>query len=86
MGEETTLRFHRTPTVRPLKAALRLAVLKAVGLSIAVVVGYVAASVLADLGTRPPTDVTTADRTAARLFAEHQCYTSGLDPREMRSA
>lgn len=86
MGKKITLRLHRTPTVRPLKAALRLAVVKAVAISFALVAGYVAAAVLADLGGSQQPDVATADQAAARLFAEHECYTSGLDRREMRSA
>ena len=80
------MKFQRTPKVRPLKAALRLAVLKAVGVSAALVVGYVSAAVTADLGGDPQPDVATADQAAARLLAENQCSTNALDPAEVRSA
>ncbi len=77
--------INRTPTVRPLKDALRLAVYKAVGVACALVIGYVSAAVAADL-TDPGPDTATADRAAARLLAENQCYTNGLDPTDMQSA
>lgn len=80
------MRFHRTPTVRPLKAALRLAVVKAVAVSFALVAGYVSAAVVADLGEVPGSDVATADQAAAKLLAEHRCTTIGLDRPDMHSA
>jgi len=79
------LRFHRTPAVRPLKAALRLAVVKAVAVSFALVAGYVSAAVVADL-SEAPEDIAAADQAAARLLAEHQCSTIGLDRPDMHSA
>lgn len=80
------MRFHRTPKVRPLKAAVRLAVVKAVAVSFALVSGYVSAAVVADLGEAPASDVATADQAAAKLLAEHQCSTIGLDRPGMQSA
>lgn len=70
--------IKRPPATRPLKAMVRFALVKAVAVSVALVVGYVSAAAFADFHA-PARDATVAaEQAAARLLIENQCTTTGL--------